>query len=87
MPALSEQQIWDEIFAHAAALKQQAGTASVVGGIKGRSIALLAEVLAKFWAKHKNELMPFLSTLAIAALEGILQNLVAIKSVNEPGPR
>ena len=54
--------------------------------IKGRFIKILADKLIEFWERHKNTLIPFLTNLAIAALDALASAQNDIGSVDPPGP-
>lgn len=54
--------------------------------IIGRSITEHVDELVKFWGRHKATLLPFLTTLAIAALNALVAAQTEIDQVNPPGP-
>lgn len=67
----------------------QPGTPGSIGigaQIKGRFIAALANRLVKFWGQHASTLTPFLTQLAIAALNALTAAIGDIKAVDPPGP-
>jgi len=55
-------------------------------GTPGRSISELADMLAEFWGRHQDTLIPVLTNLAIAALQALAAALGDIKAANPPGP-
>lgn len=63
-----------------------AGDRPAENQIIGRSISFLVDRLVKFWGRHKATLLPFLSTLAIAALNSLVAAQTEIDQVNPPGP-
>lgn len=83
---MSDEQLWLEIYKQAGNKKAIYGSGTQGVGVRGRFIAVLAEKLVNFWNKHQATLIPFLSQIAIAALEAMAQNLGAIQQVNSPGP-
>lgn len=86
MAGLTGDQLWAEIYKQAGVKKDMYDVPTPQFGIRGRFISVLATRLAKFWVRHQDTLIPFLSQLAIAALEAVAQNLPAIQAVNPPGP-
>jgi len=54
--------------------------------IIGRSITDRVDDLVQFWGRHKATLLPFLSTLGIAALNALVAAQTEIDQVNPPGP-
>lgn len=84
---MTPEEQWMSIYDHAGALKAAYGTEATSGGIRGRFIVVLVNKLCEFWEKHKDTLIPFLSQLAIAALEAIVTQRSQIATVNDPGPR
>ena len=54
--------------------------------IRGRYIAFLANRLVKFWGDHESTLRPFLTQLAIAALDAVTTAILDIRAVDPPGP-
>lgn len=84
---MTEQQQWDEIFKYAGVIKAQAGDFPPVFGIKGRFITALVERLTDFWQRHRDTLAPYLTQIAIAAIEAVLANKGAYQNLNNPGPR
>jgi hypothetical protein len=82
---LTEEQ-WMSIFDYAQTLKVTYGEMPVGNQIKGRFITVLVDRLADFWGRHKQTLIPFMTNLAIAALEAIVAARHDIDLVNPPGP-
>jgi len=83
---MTDEQIWMEIFNQAGNKQAIYGSGTPPAGVRGRFVATLARTLVNFWNKHQATLIPVLSQLAIAALEAVAQNIVAIEVVNTPGP-
>jgi len=54
--------------------------------VQGRFISILVDKVCAFWGRHKASLIPFLSQLAIAALEALVAAKSDIDTVNPPGP-
>lgn len=54
--------------------------------IRGRWIAFLANRLVKFWGEHSSTLTPYLTQLAIAALNAVTAAILDIRAVDPPGP-
>lgn len=77
---------WMSIFDYAETLKVTYGEMPVGNEIIGRSITYLVNKLADFWGRHKQTLIPFMTNLAIAALEAIVAARADIDLVNPPGP-
>ena len=69
-----------------ALMLQPGPPAAPVHGIRGRFITSLVAKLCKFWGDHQAELIPFLSQLAIAALNALVAAQTDINAVNPPGP-
>jgi hypothetical protein len=75
-------------FYHVAALAMGTRTAPgpVTSPVKGRFIAVLVDRVCKFWADHRATLIPYLTQLAIAALDALLSAQIDIHNVDPPGP-
>jgi hypothetical protein len=83
---MTEDELWMSYLDYARALKVTYGSEAPTQGIIGRSITRTVDVVAKFWNKHKATLIPFLTNLAIAALEAITAQAASIEGINLPGP-
>lgn len=81
-----EEQQWMAIYTAAGLSAPPGGPSAVPNLVKGRFIAALATKLVLFWGRHKATLIPFLSQIAIAALDAMVAALPAIQSVDPPGP-
>lgn len=81
-----EEIAWMAIFHAAGVMKSVAGDMPATNGIIGRSITYLVGKLVVFWGRHKARLIPFLTQLAIAALEAVATAKPDIDRVNPPGP-
>lgn len=84
---MTDAEQWQAYYDYAGALKAAADGSLPSTGIVGRSITYLTDKLIVLWGKHKATLIPFLSQLAVAALEAIVANKASIDAVNPPGPR
>ena len=84
---MSETEQWDAIYKAAGALKLQHGTSPLATGIRGRFISVLIDKVIDFWGRHQDTLIPYLSQIAIAALEALVVNQAAYRNLNSPGPR
>jgi hypothetical protein len=60
---------------------------AVGGGVKGRWIRILVDKLVEFWGRHQATLIPYLSQLAIAALQSLVAAQADIDIVDPPGPQ
>ena len=58
-----------------------------VHGVRGRFIRVLVDRLVKFWGDHQATLIPFLSQLAIAALQSLVAAQADIDVIDPPGPQ
>lgn len=77
---------WTDIFNYAEVLKVTYGERPVGNQIIGRSITVLVDALVGFWGRHKATLIPFMTNLAIAALEALVAAKADIDLVNPIGP-
>lgn len=77
---------WDAYLTVAEALQPSTSPAIPVSPVVGRFIRFLVDKLVKFWGKHKATLIPYLTQLAIAAIEALVANQGAFDNVNPPGP-
>lgn len=84
MSATAEQ--WAALLQVADLEKASAGDMPVGNQIKGRSITYSVDDLVEFWGKHKSTLLPFLTNLAIAALNALVAAQTDIDAVNPIGP-
>lgn len=57
-----------------------------VHGVVGRSITKAVDIACRLWGKYRVHLIPFLTQLAIAALDALLSAQTDINAVNPPGP-
>lgn len=86
MAVFTEEQ-WTNIWKQAGAIKTVAGEAPpTTSPIPGRFVSVLVDKVAKFWAKHRDTLAPFLTQVAIAALEALLVAQPDIDAINRRGP-
>lgn len=83
---MTELEQWQAYYDYAKALKSAMGTTAPAGNIKGRFLAVLVNKVVKFWEKHKATIVPFLTNLAIAALEALAAQATAIGTIDPPGP-
>lgn len=84
---MTEEEQWAAMLTYAQALKASYGVAAAGTGIKGRFITVLVNKVCEFWEKHRDTLIPFLSSLTIAAFEALIAARPDINTVNTPGPR
>jgi hypothetical protein len=77
---------WMAFLTTARLLQPSATPTAPVVGIKGRFISKLVDVLCDFWVKHQATLIPFLTHLAVAALNSLVAARTDIDAVNLPGP-
>jgi hypothetical protein len=54
--------------------------------IRGRSITYMVLRLVEFWGRHRLTLEPWMDPAVVAALTALADALVAIMSINPPGP-
>lgn len=80
------QEIWDAYLTVAEGLQPLTVPTAPTVGVKGRFIKFLVDKLCVFWGKHRDTLVPFLTQLAIAAIEALVANRTAFDNVNPPGP-
>jgi hypothetical protein len=83
--ALTPEQ-WDA-FRLVATIAQPTVPIPGVHGVIGRSITKGVAVVCGLWARHRKTLIPFMTQLAIAALDALLSAQVDINNVNPPGPQ
>ena len=83
---MTEAEQWDSYFKYAGALKIAGGTAPLASGIRGRFISVLIRRLAEFWERNRDTLIPFLSQIAIAAIEALIAHRQSFENLNTPGP-
>lgn len=81
-----EELAWLAIYQHAALIKATAGDMPATNQIAGRAITYIVHKLTIFWGNHKARLLPFLTNLAIAALEAMVTAEPDIQRINPPGP-
>lgn len=77
---------WLAIYDHATVSKATAGDRPFANQIPGRAITYIVHKLNIFWGRHKARLIPFMTNLAIAALEAMVTAEPDIQAINPPGP-
>lgn len=77
---------WAAFLTTAQVLQPEAIPKAPIVGIKGRFITVLVDKLVEFWARHQDQLIPYLTQLAIAALNALLAAKTDIDNINLPGP-
>lgn len=84
---MTDEERWAGYLVGAQAQTGRSSPLAPVTGIKGRWIVFLATKLCEFWLAHKATLLPYLTNLAIAALDALVAHLAEIATVNLPGPQ
>lgn len=84
---MTDEERWAAYLTAAQAQTNRTDPLAPATGIKGRWIAFLAKKLVDFWQKHKATLLPYLTNLAIAALDALVAHLGEIQVVDPPGPQ
>jgi hypothetical protein len=83
---MTPQEQWQSYFDYAGALIAASTPSASPFNIIGRSIGFLVKRLCKFWSDHKATLIPLLSQVAIAAIEGLVANQSNFVNLDPPGP-
>jgi hypothetical protein len=77
---------WAALLTVAELQKEAAGDRPAENQVRGRSITEKVDELIEFWGRHKATLLPFLTNLAIAALDALVAAQADIDVINPPGP-
>jgi hypothetical protein len=78
---------WAAFLTTAQLLQPSATPLATPNGVKGRFIRVLVDKLCEFWTTHQATLIPYLTQLAVAALNALVAARTDIDYVDPPGPR